>query len=111
MKLTYKLRMSEYINEDLQRHSKYMSIHGKKKFIEELNIKFKNIKVMPLMYERLYYDKKRNIDYRRLLCKNYIVLYKIYKNQITILRIVSQKEDYSNSQYFKSILNQITTFN
>lgn len=95
----YKLLISNDADEDLSKIVQNLSLQGTKKFTEELFIKYENIKIMPKLYQRIYYKEKTKEDYRRIVHRKYIVTYKIYKNQITILRIVSEKENYLN-QYF-----------
>lgn len=60
---------------------------------------------MPMLYQRVYYDEKAKTDYRRMVHKKYIIIYKIQKNEVTILRIVSEKENYLRSKIFKSYKN------
>ena len=46
------------------------------------------------MYPRLYYEKKTKTDFRKIVYQKYIIIYKIQKSQITILRMVTEKENY-----------------
>lgn len=39
-------------------------------------------------------------EYRRMISGKYIIIYQIKENQITILRIFSQKQNYLNSKNF-----------
>lgn len=103
MEQIYKLKMSKDIVYDFDRIKKYMSEHMANQFIKELNMKFKILKQMPKLYQRLYYEKKTCTDYRRIVHKKYIVIYKIHNNQITILRIVSERENYLRSRFVKSL--------
>lgn len=97
----FKLELSKYIASDLEDTLKYLPETKYNKLIQELNAKFLNLTEMPQMYQRLYYDAKKKDDYRRIICEKHIVTYKIHKNQITILRIVSEKTDYLKSNFFK----------
>ena len=98
----YNFIVSTSADNDLARISKCLSVSSLKKLSESIIIKYRLIKEMPQIYQRIYYDNKTNTDYRRCVIKKYIVTYKIYQNQITILRIVSEKEDYLKSKYFNS---------
>lgn len=98
----YKLIISDDADEDLTKIINHLSSKNIKKFTEELLRKYENIRTMPKLYQRIYYEERTKEDYRRIVHKKYIITYKIYKNQITILRIVSEKENYLKSKFFKS---------
>ena len=100
MEQIFKLKISKFFVKDWKKYSQYMSLKYQNKMIKELNKKISNLRQMPKMYQRLYYEEKTHIDYRRCICENYIVIYKIEKNQITILRIISEKENYLQSKFF-----------
>lgn len=99
----FKMRMSQYIVHDFKTIGKFLSERSKNKLIKEINIRFQNLKQMPKIYQRIYYEKSTDTDYRRIVHRKYIIIYKIQKNQITILRIVSEKENYLKSRYLKSL--------
>lgn len=99
----FRIIVSNKADKDLSKISKYLSESGMKKMTENLLFKYDNLRQMPHMYQRIYYDEKSKADYRRTVYKNYIITYKIQKNQITILRIVSEKRDYLKSKWFKSL--------
>lgn len=104
MEQIYKLKMSKDIVYDFDKIKQYMTEHLQKQFVKELNTKFKMLRQMPKLYQRLYYEKKTHTDYRRIVHRKYIIIYKIHENQITILRIVSEKENYLKSKFFKSFI-------
>lgn len=89
-----KFIISTPAKEDLARISNYLSHTKLKKIKKEIREKYYNLNNMPRMYPRLYYEKNTESDYRKILIEKYIIIYKIQKNQITILRIVSEKENY-----------------
>ena len=99
----FKIKMSRYIVQDFKCISVYLSQTRKNELMKEIRKKLLNLKQMPKMYQRIYYEEKTKIDYRRIVCMNYIITYKIHKNEITILRIVSQRENYLKSNYLKSL--------
>ena len=89
-----KIIVSTPAKEDLAKISRYLSKSKFARIKNYLKEKYINLKSMPRMYPRLYYEKNTKTDFRKIVCENYIVIYKIQKNQITILRIVSEKENY-----------------
>lgn len=97
----YKFIVSEDADEDLVRINNTLSENSSTVFSEKIFAKYEYIAMMPKMYQRIYYKKNTHTDYRRVVFKKYIIIYKIQKNQITILRIVSEKEDYLKSKNFK----------
>ena len=72
-------RLSYRINNDFQ-----------KLFIQKLQ----NIKIFPEMYPRLLHKP----IYRKILIKNYILLYMINNDEIILSRIIHQKSKYLNNQ-------------
>lgn len=89
-----KIIVSAQPKEDLLKIRIYLSKNKFRKIKEILAEKYQNISKMSRMYPRLYYEKNTESDYRKILFEKYIIIYKIQKNQITILRIVSEKENY-----------------
>ncbi|MCI9287226.1 MAG: type II toxin-antitoxin system RelE/ParE family toxin [Clostridia bacterium] len=100
----FKLIVTDDADNDLAKVIRHFSDKNAQRFSEELFQKYENIKFMPKLYQRLYYEKKTKTDYRRIVHRKYIIVYKIHKNQITILRIVSEKENYLKSKLFKSFI-------
>ncbi len=90
----YRIIIANQADEDLFRMSNYLSNNKFKELRKVLKDKYRNIIKMPWMYPRLYYEKKTKTDFRKIVYQNYIIIYKIQKNQIIILRIVSEKENY-----------------
>lgn len=90
--------MAEY---ELKRLSDRMSTNRLIKLREKILKTYINIQEMPWMYPRLYYEKNTKTDFRKIVCENYIIIYKIQKSQITILRIVSEKENYLKPKLLK----------
>ena len=90
----YKIIITSQADEDLYRISMYLPNNKFKEFRKALKEKYINLNSMPWMYPRLYYEKNTKTDFRKIVYENYIIIYKIQKSQITILRIVSEKENY-----------------
>ncbi len=59
-----------------------------------------NLDFMPRAHKTLYSYKDKEGEYRRIVSGKYIIIYQIIKNQIIILRIFSQKQNYLNSRNF-----------
>ena len=55
---------------------------------------------MPRIYKTLIYFKDRGGEYRRIVSGRYSIIYKIVKDEIIILRIFNQKQNYLNSKTF-----------
>lgn len=94
MVLSYEIIIAEQTHEDLARIREYMYEDKFEKFITKVYEKYDNLVYMPWMYPRLYYEKNTHSDYRKILLEKYIIIYKIQKNQITVIKIASEKEDY-----------------
>lgn len=101
MTLKYKVIVSDLAEYELKRLSDRMSTNRLIKLREKILKTYINIQEMPWMYPRLYYEKNTKTDFRKIVCENYIIIYKIQKSQITILRIVSEKENYLKPKLLK----------
>ena len=51
---------------------------------------------MPRIYKTLSYKKDIVGEYRRIVLGKYIIIYKIVEDEIIILRIFNQKQNYLN---------------
>lgn len=90
----YKLILSKLVSKDLDRIANYSTNSKFKIMRRRLKEVCRNLIEMPRMYPRLYYEKNSKTDFRKIVCENYIIIYKIQKNQITIIKIASEKENY-----------------
>ncbi len=75
--------------------------------MKEINIKVENLTIFPRLYCELEIPNLKDIRYRRIVVKNYIIIYKVNENkkEIYILHIFHSKSDYQrklNSKFFKS---------
>ena len=88
------MKIYEYIAYDLE--EKKIAI----KLVNTIMTKLQSLEIFPFAHE--LYKKEENFEYRRLIVKNYIIIYKINleEKQIFILRIYNQKFNYNK----KSIL-------
>jgi len=71
-----------------------------KKLKNKLNIVIENLQYMPRTHKTIYTLKDPIGEYRRIVLDKYSIIYKIIKNEIIILRIFNQKENYLNSKKF-----------
>ena len=68
--------------------------------LEKIEKDILNLEYMPRIHKTLICIKDPNGEYRRMLSGKYSVIYKIEKNEIIILRIFNQKENYLNQRKF-----------
>ena len=83
------------ITKYLQRFS-----YNTKKIIKSINRDMENLKYMPKMYKTIFYYTKPELEYRRMVSGKYSIIYKILKDEIIILRIFNQRENYLNQRKF-----------
>ena len=96
----YKIKLSEKSKRDFRRISNYIEEYRLGKVYKQIKIDIENLKFMPRRNKTLYSSKEPNGEYRRLISGKYIIIYQIYKDQITILRVFNQKENYLNLNKF-----------
>ena len=98
--LTYKTIFSQKAKRDLIKIAKFMRNYNSNKIIEKIYKDIENLEFMPRINKTLIYFKDKNGEYRRIISGKYIVIYKIVEDEIIILRIFNQKENYLNSKKF-----------
>ena len=98
--LIYKTIFSKKAKRDLIKIAKYMKNYNSNKIIEKIYNNIDNLTFMPRMHKTLIYFKNKRGEYRRIVSGRYIIIYKIVKNEIIILRIFNQKENYLNQRNF-----------
>ena len=77
-----------------------MKNYNYNKIIEKIYKDIDNLLYMPRIHKTLIYYKDKKGEYRRIVSGRYIIIYKIIKNEIIILRIFNQKENYLNQKNF-----------
>ena len=110
--LIYKTILSKKAKRDLKRISKYKKNYNFNKAIEKIYKDIEKLKFMPRIHKTLIYFKDKNGEYRRMVSGKYSIIYKIVKNEIIILRIFNQRENYLNQRKFilrEKSLNYIIT--
>lgn len=105
----YKINLSNKANKDINKITNYLQrfSNSSDKIIRKINKDIDNLLFMPRIHKTLLYFKDQKGEYRRIVSGKYIIIYKIIKNEIIILRIFNQKENYLNQRNF--ILKEDTT--
>ena len=98
----HNIELSKDAKKDLDRISIFLEGYNtsRTKIIEKINNDIKNLTFMPRMHKTLIYFKDTSGEYRRIISGKYIIIYKITKDEIIILRIFNQKENYLNHKSF-----------
>ena len=96
----FRLELSYKAQKDLENLEEHISEYNINKKIEKINIDIQNLTYMPRIHKTLYSFKDPKGEYRRIVSGKYIIIYKILNNQITILRVFSEKQNYLNLNNF-----------
>ena len=98
----YKISLSDKANQDIDRITEYLQqfAYNIEKIIRKINNDVENLKYMPRMYKTIFYYMNPELECRRMISGKYSVIYKIIKDEIIILRIFNQKENYLNQRKF-----------
>lgn len=91
---------SKKAKRDLIKIAKFMKNYNINKIIEKIYKDIENLTYMPRMHKTLIYFKDKSGEYRRIISRKYIIIYKIVENKIIILRIFNQKQNYLNQRKF-----------
>jgi len=100
--LLYKLELSNSAKKDLNKISEYLEnyLTYRNKVIEKIDKDIENLKVMPRIHKTVIFVKDKSGEYRRIVSGKYIIIYKIINEEITVLRVFNQKENYLNLNKF-----------
>ena len=100
MESNYNIIQDEKFKRDLMKIYEYNAydLEEKKiaiKLINTIIFKLQNLEIFPFAHK--LYKKEENFEYRKLIVKNYIIIYKINlkEKNIFILRIYNQKFNYN----------------
>lgn len=85
---------------DIERIKNRYNYYYQKKLIDRTEKDIMNLAHMPRMHKTLISAKDKDGEYRRMISGKYSVIYKIVKDEIIILRIFNQKENYLNQKKF-----------
>jgi addiction module RelE/StbE family toxin len=97
--MNYKIQISEKAERDLKDIVTYLSDSLKNKraakdFTSLYRKKINSLKTNPQKFTYIQEEEKSDFDYRKIIIKNYLVIYKIEKEEVIILRIFHQKQKY-----------------
>ena len=98
--LYYRTRLLPRAKKDLKRIHRYMRKYNFEKAIDIIYKSIEDLAYMPRMHKTLIYFRDKRGEYRRIVSGKYIIIYKIVKDEIIILRIFNQKENYLNQKGF-----------
>ena len=98
--LHYKIKISDNAKRDIRKISNYIEEYRLRKVYKKISQDIENLKFMPRIHKTIYSYRDKNGEYRRIVSEKYSIIYKIYKDEITILRIFNQKQDYLNQRNF-----------
>ncbi|HNX28721.1 MAG TPA: type II toxin-antitoxin system RelE/ParE family toxin [Syntrophomonadaceae bacterium] len=99
----YKLNVSELAHQDLDRIVSYIAeqlanLRAAGDFLEEVDKCYGNLRINPLMYAKCQDKRLEMEDYRKVLIKNYVLVYKINEasKTVSVLRFFYGAQDYVN---------------
>ena len=99
----YKLNVSELAHQDLDRIISYIAVElansrAASDFLEEVDKCYSNLIINPLMYAKCHDKRLEKEGYRKVLIKNYVLVYKINEasKTVSILRFFYGAQDYVN---------------
>ena len=93
----YKVLFTQAALEDLEEIILYISKDSKNnaiKFHNKIIDKANNLKIFPKLGLLLADKKMRDSGFRMLIIDKYLLFYKIYENEVSILRILHGSRDY-----------------
>lgn len=98
--LYYKIRIYPKAQKDIKRIAKYMEEYNGEKILRKIYKYIDNLLFMPRIHKTIFYYTKPDLEYRRIVSGRYVIIYEIKEEQISILRIFNQKENYLNQRKF-----------
>lgn len=98
--MLYRIKFSAKAKRDFRRIGNYIEEYRLEKVYKQIKIDIENLRFMPRKNKTLYSSKEPSGEYRRLISGKYSVIYQIDKDQITVLRVFNQKENYLNLNKF-----------
>ena len=99
IKKKYQIIYEEDMHNDIER-IKNCEYGNNEKIIKKIEKDILNLEYMPRIHKTLICRKDPNGEYRRMISGKYSIIYKIVKEEIIILRIFNQKENYLNQRKF-----------
>ena len=98
--LYYEVILSKEAQRDRTRIAEYMREYNAEKIIKKIYSDINKLSFMPRIHKTVLYYANPEIEYRRMISGKCSIIYKIVEDQIIILRIFNQKENYLNQKRF-----------
>lgn len=98
--LCYKIKVYPSVQKDIKTISEYMKEYNADKIIDKIYKDINNLQIMPRIHKTLIYFKDKEGEYRRMISGKYSIIYKMVQNEVIILRIFNQKQNYLNQRNF-----------
>lgn len=98
----YKISLSNEANKDMDKISKYLKNFEANRdiIIKKIDKDINNLCFMPRIHKTIFYYTNPEMECRRMISGKYSVIYKIIDDEIIILRIFNQKQNYLNHKNF-----------
>ena len=103
--IKYKVVYAQKAFEDLDNIYNYVLINSLEpsiagNLVKEIKQAITSLDILPLRHELIESSRKDLKDMRKLLVKNYVVLYRVNETtrEVYVVRIVSCKRDYKNAK-------------
>lgn len=77
-------------------YQKLYSPNSAKKLMNQIEKRILFLKIMPKLYPKISNKTKLKNEYRKMVIKNFIILYTISKNKIYIVHMYYNKKNYLN---------------
>ena len=100
MECVWNIIYTKKVYKDIARIKKFYKEYRYFKEISNIEKRLQILIYNPRIGKTLIFNKDINGEYRRLVIDNFIVIYKIEKNNVKILRIFNVRENYINNDMF-----------
>ena len=88
------------MHKDIERIKNSYNYFYQEELINKIEKDIMSLVYMPRIHKTLISSNDKGGEYRRIVSGKYIIIYKIAKDEIIILRIFNQKEDYLNEENY-----------
>ena len=92
----YRIIYEESMYKDIERIRNSYNYFYQEELINKIEKDITSLLYMPRIHKTLISSNDKHGEYRRMISGKYIIIYKIVKDEIIILRIFNQKENYLN---------------
>ena len=88
------------MNKDIERIRNRYNYFYQEELINKIKKDIMRLVYMPRIHKTLIYSNDKDGEYRRMISGKYIIIYKVVEDEIIILRIFNQKQNYLNQKSF-----------